>query len=93
MNLYVPESFKDQEVRDVKLTEQDLIDFELRVKDEYEKATISGPVHMSKGNEKQLIEIFKHVHPDDWVFSSWRNHYHSLTRCAGRVPMGTNNCW
>ena len=42
MNLYVPESFKDQEVRDVKLTEQDLIDFELRVKDEYEKATISG---------------------------------------------------
>ena len=78
MNLYVPESFKDQEVRDVKLTEQDLIDFELRVQDEYEKATISGPVHMSKGNEKQLIEIFKHVHPDDWVFSSWRNHYHSL---------------
>ena len=55
-----------------------MINFELRVKEEYEKATISGPVHMSKGNEKQLIEIFKYIHPDDWVFSSWRNHYHSL---------------
>ena len=78
MNLYVPEKFKDNEINKVKLTEQDLINFELRVKEEYEKATISGPVHMSKGNEKQLIEIFKYVHPDDWVFSSWRNHYHSL---------------
>jgi pyruvate dehydrogenase E1 component alpha subunit len=78
MNLYIPEKFKNNEVNEVKLTEQDLINFELRVKEEYEKATISGPVHMSKGNENQLIEIFKYVHPDDWVFSSWRNHYHSL---------------
>jgi TPP-dependent pyruvate/acetoin dehydrogenase alpha subunit len=78
MNLYIPEKFKNKEVREVKLTDQDLIDFELRVKEEYEKATISGPVHMSKGNEKQLIEIFKYVHEDDWVFSSWRNHYHAL---------------
>jgi pyruvate dehydrogenase E1 component alpha subunit len=78
MNLYIPERFKNKEVNDVKLTEQDLINFELRVKEEYEKATITGPVHMSKGNEQQLIEIFKYVHPDDWVFSSWRNHYHAL---------------
>ena len=78
MNLYIPEKFKDKQVKEVSLTEEDLINFELRVKEEYEKATISGPVHMSKGNEKQLIEIFKYIHPDDWVFSSWRNHYHSL---------------
>lgn len=78
MNLYIPEKFRGKEVRDVNLTEQDLINFELRVKEEYESATISGPVHLSKGNEKQLIEIFKFIHPDDWVFSSWRNHYHAL---------------
>jgi len=54
------------------------VDFELRVKGEYEKGTIRGPVHMSKGNEQQLIEIFKYIHPEDWVFSSWRNHYHAL---------------
>jgi|TARA_R110002124_G_scaffold162493_3_gene329552 TPP-dependent pyruvate/acetoin dehydrogenase alpha subunit len=78
MNLYIPEKFKNNEVREVTLTEEDLINFELRVKEEYEKATITGPVHMSKGNEKQLIEIFKFIHPEDWVFSSWRNHYHAL---------------
>ena len=75
-NLYVPEKFKNKEVNEVKLTADDLIDFELRVKEEYEKGTIGGPVHMSKGNERQLIEVFKFIHPDDWVFSSWRNHYH-----------------
>ena len=77
-NLYIPEKFKNKEINDVKLTAEDLINFELRVKEEYEKGTITGPVHMSKGNEKQLIEVFKFIHPDDWVFSSWRNHYHAL---------------
>ena len=51
MNLHVPEKFNNKEIREVSLTEEDLINFELRVKDEYEKGTISGPVHMSKGNE------------------------------------------
>lgn len=83
MNLYTPEKFKNKEVREVEFTEQDLINFELKVKEEYEKGTIRGPVHMSKGNEKQLIEVFKYIHPDDWVFSSWRNHYHALLH---RVP-------
>ncbi len=78
MNLHIPEKFKNKEINDVKLTAQDLVNFELRVKEEYEKGTITGPVHMSKGNEKQLIEVFKYVNPEDWVFSSWRNHYHAL---------------
>ena len=78
MNLYIPERFKGKQIRDVTMTEEDLINFELKVKNEYEKATITGPVHMSKGNEQQLIEIFKFIHPEDWVFSSWRNHYHAL---------------
>ena len=25
-----------------------------------------------------MIKIFKDVKQDDWVFSSWRNHYHAL---------------
>jgi len=67
-----------ERVREVTKTEQDLIDFEVRIKETYEKGSIFAPVHLSKGNEKQLIEIFQYVHPDDWVFSSWRNHYHAL---------------
>lgn len=67
-----------QKVRDVKLTAQDLIDFESRVVQAYNEGKIKAPIHLSKGNEEQLIEIFQYVHPDDWVFSSWRNHYHAL---------------
>jgi len=78
MSLYTPKKFINQEKRKVALTKNDLLNFEDRVKVEYEKATISGPVHMSKNNEDELIEIFKYIHPDDWVFSSWRNHYHAL---------------
>tara|TARA_B100000315_G_scaffold255762_1_gene299976 strand:- start:243 stop:878 length:636 start_codon:yes stop_codon:yes gene_type:complete len=65
-------------VRDIKLTEKDLITFEEKVKKYYEKGKITAPVHLSKGNEKEVLEIFQYVHPDDWVFSSWRNHFHAL---------------
>jgi pyruvate dehydrogenase E1 component alpha subunit len=77
-NLHIPKKFQNKEIREVTLSAQDLIDFESRVKEEYEKGTIAGPVHMSKGNEAQLLEVFKYVHPGDWVFSNWRNHYHAL---------------
>tara|TARA_A100000164_G_scaffold172358_1_gene153116 strand:+ start:4502 stop:5143 length:642 start_codon:yes stop_codon:yes gene_type:complete len=78
MTVHVPKKFKNVKPASVSLTKNDLIDFELRVKEEYEKATITGPVHMSGGNEEQLLEIFQFVNKGDWVFSSWRNHYHAL---------------
>ena len=65
-------------VRQIKFTKKDLIIFEEEVKKYYEDAKIKAPVHLSKGNEKEIIEIFQYVHPGDWVFSSWRNHYHAL---------------
>jgi pyruvate dehydrogenase E1 component alpha subunit len=33
---------------------------------------------LSSNNEEQLIDIFKQVDKNDWVFCSWRNHYHAL---------------
>lgn len=56
----------------------DLIEFEAEVGRRFEAAQIRSPVHLSGGNETQLIEIFREVHPDDWVFSTWRSHYHAL---------------
>lgn len=56
----------------------DLIAFEAEVAEAFEFGKILGPVHLSGGNEEQLIGIFKHVHPEDWVFSTWRNHFHAL---------------
>ena len=57
---------------------KDLIDFEKKVQKVYDAGEITAPVHLSGNNEDQLIEIFKKIDKDDWVFSSWRNHYHAL---------------
>ena len=26
------------------------------------------------------LEIFQLIHPNDWVFSNWRSHYHALLK-------------
>ena len=62
----------------MKIDKQFLIDFETEVKERYEAGEIKAPVHLSSNNEDELIEIFEKVNEDDWVFSSWRNHYHAL---------------
>ena len=62
----------------MKMDKQYLIDFETEVKERYEAGEIKAPVHLASNNEDQLIEIFKDVGKDDWVFCSWRNHYHAL---------------
>ena len=60
------------------IDKQFLIDFESGIKDVYEAGDIKAPIHLSGGNEDELIKIFEDVNEDDWVFSSWRNHYHAL---------------
>jgi len=67
-----------EKVKEVNWTKEQLVQFELDAKKEWESGSVVGPVHLSKGNEEQLIEIFQYVHPDDWIFSTWRNHYHAL---------------
>ena len=57
---------------------QDLIDFEDDIIKHWENGEIRGPIHLSNGNEEQLIKIFEKVGVDDWVFSTWRSHYHAL---------------
>ncbi len=64
----------------LKDTKKKLIDFEIKIKEIYEKGQIRAPVHLSGNNEEQLIKIFKNIKTNDWVFSSWRNHYHALLK-------------
>ena len=73
-----------EKVRDIKLTSDDLKTFEEEVKVTYEAGGIKAPVHLAGGNEEKLIDIFQYVHPDDWVFASWRNHYHALLHGVDR---------
>ena len=60
------------------MNKADLIAFEKEIADRFERGEIRGPVHLSGGNEDQLIEIFQQIKPTDWVFSTWRSHYHAL---------------
>ncbi|MFW9991914.1 MAG: thiamine pyrophosphate-dependent enzyme [Candidatus Odinarchaeota archaeon] len=62
------------------LTKQELIDFETEIKELFLAAKIRAPIHLSGGNEDQLIDIFKQVKSDDWVFSTHRSHYHALLK-------------
>lgn len=62
------------------MDKNDLISFEEDIANEYENAKIHSPVHLSGGNEEQLIEIFKEVKEEDWIFSTHRSHYHALLK-------------
>ena len=76
MKLQIPSYLEKQ--KEVTVTKEELISFETEVKERYEAGEILAPVHLSKDNEDELIEIFQYVHPNDWVYSAWRNHYHAL---------------
>lgn len=60
------------------IMKQELIDFEKEIADIYCDGKIRAPIHLSDGNEDALIEIFKGIKKSDWVFSTWRSHYHAL---------------
>lgn len=62
------------------MTPADLQNFESQIADVFAQGQISGPVHLSGGNEDQLIKIFQEVQPEDWVLSTWRSHYHALLK-------------
>jgi len=67
-------------VKESQYTKDDLIKFERMIADHWEAGRIKGPVHLSGGNEDELIEIFKRIKETDWVFSTWRSHYHWLLK-------------
>ena len=59
-------------------SKEDLIAFEDDIIKHWEGGEIRGPIHLSNGNEEQLIKIFEKIGVNDWVFSTWRSHYHAL---------------
>lgn len=61
-------------------TKQELIDFETWTVDTFNAGKLKSPVHLSGGNEEQLIKIFKDIEPQDWVLTTYRSHYHALLK-------------
>ncbi len=62
------------------MTKEKLIAFENSIKKFWETGKIHCPHHFCGGNEDQLIEYFKRIKPEDWIFSTWRNAYHWLLK-------------
>lgn len=60
------------------MDKETLIKFEEEIKELFLDKQIRSPVHLSRGNEDQLIAIFRRVKKEDWVFSTHRSHYHAL---------------
>ncbi len=59
-------------------TEEELIAFENLIGDLYLDNKLPFLFHLSGGNEKELISIFKNIKDGDYVISNHRNHYHAL---------------
>ena len=63
-----------------KWTTQLLQQFEERIANQFNQGKIQAPIHLSNGNESQLLEIFKSIRSQDFVFCSWRSHYQCLLK-------------
>lgn len=61
-------------------TKKQLIDFENWVVETFNAGKLKSPVHLSGGNEDELIKIFKDIKSNDWIFTTYRSHYHSLLK-------------
>jgi pyruvate dehydrogenase E1 component alpha subunit len=66
----------------INYTVEELRAFEEDIKNEFLQGHIRYPIHLSKGNESQLIQIFKenNIGKDDWCFCSHRNHLAALLK-------------
>jgi TPP-dependent pyruvate/acetoin dehydrogenase alpha subunit len=63
-----------------KLLPQDLINFEKEIANLFNQKKIKAPIHLYYGNEKQIINVFKKIKKNDWIFCSWRSHYQCLLK-------------
>lgn len=58
----------------------ELLAFEADIAEVFATGAIKAPIHLGGGNEEQLIKIFAHIRPQDWVLCGWRSHYHCLLK-------------
>jgi TPP-dependent pyruvate/acetoin dehydrogenase alpha subunit len=62
------------------LTKQGLIEAEAKLIELFNRGELPYLLHLSGGNEDQLIEIFERIHPEDYVLGTHRAHYHYLLK-------------
>jgi TPP-dependent pyruvate/acetoin dehydrogenase alpha subunit len=62
------------------LTKQDLINFEEDIAICFNEKKIKAPIHLSFGNEDEMIKVFKNINHNDWCFGTWRSHFMCLLK-------------
>ena len=62
------------------MTKEELIAFENEIAALFNAGKIRAPVHLYFGNEEQIINVFRTIRAQDWVFCSWRSHYQCLLK-------------
>lgn len=62
------------------MNKEELIRFEQWCVESYHNKMIRSPIHLSGGNEDILIELFKNIKQNDWLFTTYRSHYHVLLK-------------
>jgi len=62
------------------MNKEELLEFEQEIAKLYEEGHIRAPVHLRDGNEERLIDIFKLIKKDDYVYGTWASHYHALLK-------------
>jgi len=62
------------------MNKKDLILFEEEIATLFNAGKIRTPVHLYKGNEEKIINVFENIRKNDWVFCSWRSHYQCLLK-------------
>lgn len=62
------------------MTKDDLIAFTNEIAAEFNAAKIPHPVHLSDGNEDQLLKVFEDISQHDWICGTWRMHYQCLLK-------------
>lgn len=62
------------------MTKEELIEFEEEIAALFNAGKIRAPIHLYYGNEEAIIEVFRAIRAQDWVFCSWRSHYQCLLK-------------
>lgn len=61
-------------------TKESLVAFEAKIASHFANGELPCLIHLSGGNEDELLRIFATIRENDWVFSSHRNHLHALLK-------------
>jgi|ERR1017187_189436 pyruvate dehydrogenase E1 component alpha subunit len=66
---------------------QELSDFEAEIAELFTQKKIPAVTHLCGEAYEELVDIFKGVHPDDWVLGTWRSHCHCLLKGVPKAEL------